>query len=413
MKLNIKINPKVFNEVYLDYLEEIARVQIFFGGSASGKSYAIVGQRTVYDILKGNRNYLIIRNVARTSRQSTFNEICNTISNWKLNKYFKINKSDMVITCINNRQILFAGLDDVEKLKSIVPINGVITDILIEEATETSEVDIKQLEKRLRGRTQVKKRLILIFNPILRTHWIFKKYFVGKFYDNDTKYKDKDLSILKTTYKDNIRFLEQDDIIALENETDKYFYDVYTLGNWGVLGDVIFTNWKREDLTSMIPHFDNIRNGLDFGFSTDPAAYNRIHYDKKRKLIYIFKELHEYGLTNPQLASFLKPLVGVERLVCDSAEPKSIQELKDNDLNAVGAVKGKDSVNFGIQWLQGHEIIIHKDCQETVNEFQVYQWKKTKSGETIRTPVDKHNHHIDDIRYAMEDDMSHVGIFVA
>jgi len=408
MEINLTISRKIFNKVYLPFLDDDTRTQIFFGGASSGKSFFAIGQRPVWDILKGGRNYLIVRNVARTSRQSTFNEIRKTISNWKVGEYFKVNKSDMVITCVNRYQILFAGLDDVEKLKSVTPELGIITDIVVEEATETSETDIKQLEKRLRGKSKIKrqKRLTLVFNPILRSHWIHETYFKNRFHDGDRHYKDEDLSILKTIYKDNLRFLEADDIRALENESDEYFYNVYTLGNWGVLGDVIFTNWRVLDLSERIPFFDNIRNGLDFGFADDPSAYNRVHYDPKRKLIYIFRELHEYGLTNPQLADLLMPIVDRERVVCDSAEPKSIQELKDCGISAVGAVKGKDSVNFGIQWLKQHQILIDPDCQETINEFQVYQWKKTKSGETINIPIDKFNHHIDDIRYAMESDMA-------
>lgn len=406
MEINVNISQKVFNSVYLDYLTDEIRTQIFFGGASSGKSVFVVGQRVVYDLLQGKRNYLIIRNVAGTSRNSTFNEVKKIIIAWKISEYFKINKSEMIIACVNGVQAMFAGLDDVEKLKSITPVKGVVTDILVEEATETTEDDLKQLQKRLRGKSKVKKRIILVFNPIMRSHWIYTSYFKGKFHDDDSFYQDKDLLILKTTYKDNLKFLEKDDIEALENEKNEYFYNVYTLGNWGILGDVIFTNWKVKDLTGMIPHFDNIRNGLDFGYANDPVAYNRMHYDKKRKLLYIFKEIHEFGLTNPQLADRIKPIIGRERLTCDSAEPKSIQELKDHNINAVGAMKGRDSVNFGIQWLQGNDIIIDKRCQETINEFQVYQWKKTKQGETINTPVDKDNHHIDDIRYGMESDMT-------
>jgi len=409
-EVNLKINRKIFNEAYLPYLEDNTRTQIFFGGASSGKSVFAVGQRPVYDVLRGGRNYLMIRNVARTSRQSTFNEIRKVITTWKVGDYFKINKSDLVITCVNGCQILFAGLDDVEKLKSITPEKGVLTDIVVEEATETAEDDIKQLQKRLRGKANVKKRLCLVFNPILRSHWIHEFYFKGRFYDEDVVYHDDGLLIRKTTYQDNLRFLEEDDIFALEDETDEYFYNVYTLGNWGVLGGIIFTNWKTEDLSDRIAHFDNIRNGLDFGFADDPAAYNRIHYDPKRKIVYIFDELHEYGLTNPQLAKKLKPIIAGERIVCDSAEPKSIQELKDCGIRAVPAVKGKDSVNFGIQWLKQNQIIIDKQCQETINEFQVYQWKKTASGEVIDTPVDKFNHHIDDIRYALEEDMGRIGV---
>ena len=405
--LDVNISRKVFNKVYLPCLEDQTRLQIFFGGASSGKSVFAVGQRVIWDLLQGERNYLVIRNVADTSRISTFKEIKKIITAWGLDEYFKIGVAPMVITCrVNGHQAIFAGLDNVEKLKSVTADKGIITDVVVEEATETSEDDLKQLQKRLRGKSSVKKRMTLVFNPIIRSHWIHNVYFKGKFHDGDDFYKDDDLLILKTTYKDNLRFLKKDDIKALEDEKNEYFYNVYTLGNWGTLGDVVFTNWKVTDLSGMISHFDSIRNGLDFGYANDPAAYNRIHYDKKRKLLYIFKELHEYGLTNPQLSALIKPIISKERLICDSAEPKSIQELRDHDLNAVGAMKGKDSVNFGIQWLQGNQIMIDRSCQETINEFQVYQWKKTKQGETINTPVDKYNHHIDDIRYAMEGDMT-------
>lgn len=403
--VDVNIKKEVFNSVYLPFLEDETRTQIFFGGSSSGKSIFVVGQRVVFDLLQGQRNYLVARNVANTSRNSTFNEVKKIIKSWNLTSYFKINKSDMKITCVNGKQAVFVGLDDVEKLKSITPVQGVITDILVEEATETTETDLKQLQKRLRGKSEVKKRLTLVFNPIMRTHWIHNTYFSGNFYDEDTYFHDEELLILKTTYKNNLRFLEKDDISALENEKNEYFYNVYTLGNWGVLGDVIFTNWKVEDFSDMVPHFDNIRNGLDFGYANDPAAYNRLHFDKKRKILYIFEEFHHREMTNPQLSELLKPSIKRERITCDCAEPKSIQELKDNGINAVGAMKGRDSVNFGIQWLQGLNIVIDRSCQETINEFQVYQWKKNKQGETLNIPIDQHNHHIDGIRYAMEGDM--------
>lgn len=93
--------------------------------------------------------------------------------------------------------------------------------------------------------------------------------------------------------------------------------------------------------------------------------------------------------------------------MCDSAEPKSIEELRQGGIRAVGAVKGKDSVRFGIQWLQQQEIIVDKRCQETINELQLYQWKKDKDGESLMQPVEKYDHHCDAIRYATEDDMPH------
>ena len=407
-QIDITVDPKVFNSAYLPYLNDDTRIQIFFGGSSSGKSVFVVGQRVVWDLLQGERNYLILRNVARTSRQSTFNEVQKIIINWGVSDLFKINKTDMVVTCRNGYQALFSGLDDVEKLKSITPSKGVITDVLIEEATEvTTASNIKQLNKRLRGQSKVTKRLMMLFNPIMKSHWIFKEFFLGKFNDGDTEYRDDRLLIRHTTYQDNA-FLEPDDIYELENETDPYFHAVYTLGHWGTLGDIIFTNWHVEDLSGHIPRYDDIRNGLDFGFSPHPMAYNRTHYDGMRKIIYIFQELHEFELTNPDIADLLRPIVGDELVVCDSAEPKSIRELRNLGINAVGAEKGPDSINHGIQWLKQHTIIIDQGCQETINEFQLYQFAKNKQGETLDKPVDRHNHHIDELRYQFEDVMNMV-----
>ena len=400
MSINVKISKEVFNERYIPYLKSVIRTEIFFGGSSGGKT-VFLAQRCVIDILEGDRNYLIIRNTANTLRASVFNEIRKVIWRFNLEKLFKINKSEMTITCVNKYQIYFRGLDDTEKLKGIIPEKGVITDIWVEEATETKRDDVKHLNKRLRGKSKVLKRLTLSFNPIMRNHWIFKEYF-GGWVEGETEYHDDKLLILKTTYKDNLRFLEQDDIDELENEKDPYYRDVYTLGNWGVLGDLIFTNWKIEDLSKIKDTFGTYYNGLDFGFSNDPSAAGRQAI--KGKKLYILQELiYEKGLTNDAIAGKLKPAIGKEYIRCDSSEPKSIAELRGYGIEALAAKKGPGSVNFGIQYLKQFEIIIDRSCQNAINEVQLYQWKKDKDGEVINVPVDKFNHFMDQVRYALND----------
>ena len=395
----------VINAAYLPYLHDLTRIQIYYGGASSGKS-VFLAQRDVLDVLTGGRNFLICRQVGRTLRGSVVQEINKVITRWGLSALFDINKTDGTITCKNGYQIIFAGLDDVEKLKSLTPARGVFTDVRIEEATEVSFDSIKQLLKRQRGGDpETPKRLTLSFNPILRTHWIFKEYFSGiGWADEQSAYRDPGLSILKTTYKDN-RFLTADDIKDLESETDSYYYNVYTLGNWGILGHVIFTNWRIEDLAARQPEWTNRRNGLDFGFSSDPAALSVSHYDKMRKTIYIYDELYETDLTNDVLAERAKAKVGVDLVTCDSAEPKSITELRRAGINARPAQKGKDSVNFGIQWLQQREVVIDKGCVNAQMEFSFYHWKTDAGGNAMRMPVDKNNHLIDATRYAYEDDM--------
>lgn len=418
--MTIELNPVgLINKVYQSFLFAEQRTQIFFGGSGSGKS-VFIAERIPLDVMQG-RNYLVVRNTACTLKSSCFNEIRKAISQLGLNDYFKISKSEMIITCVlNNKQILFSGLDDIEKVKSITPLDGPLTDIWIEEATEVDYGDYKQLRKRIRGFSQHKKRMTLSFNPVYKTHWIYTEFF-GEWVDGENILQTDKLLIVKTTHIDN-EFLAEDDHEELESEKDAYYYEVYTLGNWGVLGDVIFKNWRVEDLQRPVPvlkdgvevyvpfssTFDNIRNGLDFGFASDPAAFLKAHLDRKHKLIYVFKEYYERGKTNDALAADIKPFVGYERVIADSAEQKSIQELKDCGINAAGAFKGGDSVRFGIQWLQGYELVIDKSCQNLKNELTLYQWKKDKDGNTIKQPIDKFNHLIDALRYALSEDMDRI-----
>lgn len=405
----IRIDADIFNDVYLPHLENMSRTQIFYGGSASGKS-VFLAQRAVVDILGGGRNYLVCRAVGKYIKTSVFNEIEKIIKSWGFESQFQINKTDRTITCINGYQILFTGLDDEQKLKSITPAKGIITDVWVEEATEVSKDAIKQLNKRLRGTEIGKesrpKRLTLSFNPIIKTHWIYTEYFSKiAWADDQTEYNDGELSILKTIYKDN-KFLTSEDIKDLEGEKDSYYYQVYTLGNWGVLGDVIFSNYKIMDLSKIKGEFDNHRNGLDFGYSNDPAAFIRSHYDKKKKIIYIVDEFYALELSDEDLAAEIKPVIGVEHLLCDSSEPKSIAKLKKLGIQAVSAKKGKDSIRFGIKWLKGYTIIIDTSCVSFKREIEQYQWKKNKYGESLNIPVDRNNHGIDALRYQYTADMA-------
>lgn len=406
MDINISMN-----DVYMDYLDKKQKTQIFFGGSSSGKSF-FIAQKIVLDCLGGNYNgvkregvnWLCCRNVARTIRNSIYNQIVKTIYEMELQDYFKINKSDMVITCmVNGKQILFNGLDDVEKVKSITPAKGVLERIFIEEATEIREDAYMQLTKRLRGISPNAKYIVMAFNPILKSHWIYKKFF-NNWDDSKNSYEDKDVCILKTTYRDN-DMLTEEDRERLENEADPYYYNVYSLGNWGVLGNAIFTNWHVEDLSSQKEHFDNIFCGCDFGYSSDPNALIKVHYDKTRKKIYVIDEHYQCGMSDDELVGVVAEFTRGNYIICDSAEPKTIDYLAAHGIKAVGARKGSDSINRGIRWLQGHEIIIDKHCQNFKNEVEQYHWLEDKYGNAMAKAADVNNHLLDSLRYALEDKM--------
>jgi phage terminase large subunit len=400
----VEIDAAIFNDAYIPHLNNTSAVQIYYGGTGSGKS-VFIAQRAVYDVLQGGRNYLICRAVAKHSRRSTFEEVQRVLRAWGVSELFTVNKTDMTITCENGYQILFTGLDDLENLKSIVPHVGVITDVWVEEATQTEQAAIKELTRRMRGGDEkIPKRLTLSFNPIYKTHWIYQEYFARiAWADDQAVYTSPALSILKTVYTDN-RFLTQADRDKIEGETDEYNRDVYTLGKWGVLGDVIFKNWRVEDLSEMQAQFTNHRHGLDFGFSSDPAALAVTHYDRARKTIYVYDELYERGLTNDVLADEVGRQIGREYVKCDSAEPKSIVELNQRGVRALAVAKGKDSVVFGVQWLQQQTIIVDVHCINARNELSIYHWRKDKDGNSIRQPIDKNNHFIDALRYAYDDE---------
>ena len=230
MNVNIKISKKVFNDVYIPFLYNKDRYLLFYGGGSSGKSY-FIGQRYILNQVSPNKsNLLIVRQTGDTNRKSTFPLMKQVIKDWNLSKYFKINESDMRIKCLlTGNEVAFAGLDDVEKIKSITFENGELTDIWIEEATECQESDINQLKVRLRG-GKSKKQMVLSFNPINIQHWI-KKHFIDS----------KLATVCFSTYKDN-KFLTDDDRKALEDlkYTDEYTYEVYALGHWGIVGKTVF-----------------------------------------------------------------------------------------------------------------------------------------------------------------------------
>lgn len=400
--LTLTIDPKVFNKVYLKHqLYNNCRVQVYFGGSSSGKSVSLA-QRTVLDMLKGNRNYLIVRQVGKTIKRSVFNEINKAIALFQVSKFFDVNQTDMIITCnLNGNQILFSGLDDVEKIKSITPKEGVITDIWIEEATEIEYKDYKQLTKRLRGRSSVPKRVTLSFNPILQDHWIFEEFF--DIWEDDQQYVEKNnVSILKTTYKDNA-FLEQDDIDNLENEADPYYYNVYTLGNWGVLGAVIYKNWEVRDFDTNA--FSLYRDGLDWGFSKDPFAYVQAALEKSTKTIYVCDEIYQVELLNNESSALVAERAKGRIVTCDNL-PQNVAEFNALGVPAKSAKKGPGSIESGINWLKQFKIVIHPSCIYFKNEISRYKYKEDKNGNVLPVAVDKDNHLLDALRYAFEDEMN-------
>ena len=317
------------------------------------------------------------------------------IADWHLYDRVEIRETLLTITFPNGSQIIFKGLDDAEKVKSIANID----DIMVEECTEISKDEFDQLDLRLRSKNPYN-QIVCMFNPVSKSNWVYKEWFENGFDITDT-------IVLHTTYKHN-KFLPLDYVHALEKKkiTNPIYYSIYALGEFATLDKLIFNNFKAE----FFGYADILKDknveavfAIDFGYTNDPTAFIAALIDRVDKKLYIYDEFQQRGLTNDEIANKLTSLgYQKEVITCDSAEPKSIEELIRNGITrARPAVKGKDSILNGIQYLQQFDIIIHPKCKFILEEFMNYTWVKDKDGIYINKPVDKYNHGMDALRYAV------------
>jgi len=249
--MNIQVNRS-----HKDFFEDNTRWLISYGGAGSGKSYTTAQKILIRMMSEENHKFLIVRKVATTLRVSVFQLFRDLISTYELYNDFKINKSDMTITYIpNGSMLIFFGLDNIEKLKSIQGI----TSIWVEEASEAEQKDILELNRRLRGETPYYKQIIITFNPIYHLHWLKTHFF-------DTE--QSKAHIYKTTYLDNSfidkEYRQEIEDIALYDEQQ---YRIYALGEWGVLnGNIIHHRFKFQEHISdkTITDFYRLHIGVDF-----------------------------------------------------------------------------------------------------------------------------------------------------
>ena len=391
--INLNISKNIFNATYFPYLSDYShRYEIYYGGAGSGKS-VFVAQKIIYRACKETCKILVIRKYATTLKDSVFDLVIFILKQWQIYSYCKVNLSTYTIVLPNGSIILFKGLDDPEKIKSI---NGLDSIIWCEEATELSEDEFTQLDLRLRDGENL--QIISTFNPVSKANWVYKKWF------DPTAEIDKEKTfVLHTTYKDN-KYLPQEYIDSLKEKerSNPTFYRIYALGEFCSLDKLIYTNWEIKAPTG----FEGITAiGLDFGFSNDTTALVASIINTESKEIYIFKEWGDTGKTNQQIASVIKSL-GFSKsvIIADSAEPKSIEEIRREGISRIReSVKGADSVIHGIQQLQGFKIYVNPSCTETITELENYSWQKDKkTNEYINKPIDSFNHFLDSLRYSLQ-----------
>lgn len=384
MKINLRHNQdKLFNPLISKLQKANTRFVINYGGAGSGKSYTQT-QHEIIRCLQRKEKILVIRKVNTTLKDSVISLFNTILINWQLQSFYTENKSLQYLQFENGSQILFKGMDDPEKIKSIAGI----TRVWIEEASELTKDDFMQLNLRLRGRDNL--QMTLTFNPIDEEHWIKKHFF-------DTPEIRERTTIIKTTYQNN-RFIDEAYKSELESyqNIDKNYYKIYALGEWGGITEGrIFPIWEQIE---HFPEIDGYWYSLDFGFSNDPTAIVKTIQFKEK--IYIDEILYRTGLTNADIASnlFASGYSG-EPVICDSAEPKSIVELQLLGINAIGADKRPGSIMAGIDFLKRHKILVTQRSTNVIKENRYYQWKQDKEGKFINQPKDWLNHSIDAIRY--------------
>jgi phage terminase large subunit len=400
----------LINPAYHDYLEDYRRVQIFKGGASAGKS-VFISQRTIYNFLMyPGYNVIVIRKINADNHDSTFSELSKVINDWSLESAVHINKAkgQEEFYCKHNKnKIIFRGLDDVEKIKSVTFETGPAVLIWVEEASQITEDDYNQLTLRLRGLSKIPKHIVLSFNPIDSRHWIKKRFF-------DYKLIEQDGFICETTYKDNA-FLTTADIQVIESykDIDWYYYQVYALNQWGDrTNTAVFNNIVVWDFDMLEHYYDSIRHGLDFGFNHANALMGCGWKDGE---LYLFKEFWKKRYTTTQFITYVEERGDFDKdypITADSEDPGSIAEFYNAGFKCYPAKKGPGSLIKGVKYLARlPKINIHKtNCPNAVNEFLNFKYKQERDGYIHdEKVVELNDDTIAATRYASEDYFIHGG----
>lgn len=395
--------PDVIGGGYKDYWNFKGRYRVCKGSRASKKSKT-TALNLIYRLMKyPQANILVVRKVFGTLKDSCYTDLKWAIHRFGVDGLFDCKLSPLEITYKpTGQKILFRGLDDPLKITSITVDVGCLCWLWIEEAYEiTSEDDFNMLDESIRGQVPegLFKQITLTLNPWSDRHWI-----KARFFDIN-----RDDILAKTTNYLCNEWLDEADLRLFEDMkiNNPRRYRVAGLGDWGVTDGLIFDNQRVDEFD-----LENIKGkdgvvsvfGLDFGYTNDPTALFCGLADTNNKILYVFDEMYERGLSNERIAELIT-VKGYrkEKIRADCAEPKSIDRLRELGICHIRpARKGKDSILNGIDLIQDYEIIISPKCKNFIEEISQYCWDKDKQGNTINKPIDEFNHLMDAMRYAME-----------
>ena len=387
MQLSLSNKYKIFEE-------SDSRYFIVTGGRGSGKSFAI---NTFLLLLtyEAGHTILFTRYTLRSASISIIPEFIEKIELLKKTDDFIVTK-DEVLNKVTKSKILFRGIktssgDQTANLKSLQGITTWVFDEA-EEMTDEDMFDKIDLSVRQKG---LDNRVILILNPTTKENFIYQRWFEARGVQAGSNITKDDTTYIHTTYLDNIENLSKSYVDQIERmksrRPSRYKHTI--LGAWLEKAEgVIFTNWK-------IGKFKQVGKnvfGQDYGFSNDPTTLVQTNIDKENKLIYVKLCVYQTKLTTSEIATLNSKFANRDLIVGDSAEPRLISELTRNN-NIVAAIKGQGSITYGISLLQDYDLIIDEESTDLIKELNNYCWLEKKS----QTPVDKFNHAIDALRYAV------------
>jgi phage terminase large subunit len=418
MVIDLTNISKITNNKFMPEYESRDRHLVLHGGGDSGKSHfaatKIICRCLVAEANGFQHKFLVTRKTQPAVRKSAFALVKEKLKLFNLPKSaVKIHETMMEISIFRSK-IIFVGLDDPEKIKSIEGITGTWQ----EEPTELKPDDSRQLDLRMRGFIDDYMQHIYTFNPIDVNNWLNSEFFTGldnegkprpDFFDVTPKdwpshktRKEFRTKVVHSTYQDN-RWTTPAGIATLEGlkHKDPNFYKVYCLGQWGVLKGLIYEHWKQTELWPA--KFDIRGYGLDFGFTNHPSAW--IEAGIIGNDLFLRERFYEKGLTNADIADIMNDQLkegDSSPTIADCAEPKSIAELKRAGMYVLPCKKGKDSIVHGIQKVKQFNIYVHADSVNLIKELRAYKWGVDKNDKATNKPVDYLNHALDAMRYVVE-----------
>ena len=382
------------NKKYSPIAESDGRYFIVTGGRGSGKSFS-VNLLLVLLTYEAGHTILFTRYTLSSTYISIIPEFIEKLELLKIFNDFHITK-DEIRNKRSGSKIIFKGIktssgDQTANLKSL---QGVTTWIMdeAEELTDENIFDKIDLSVRQKGKHN---RIILMLNPATKEHFIYQRWFESRGVQAGSNSTQGDTTYIHTTYLDNIENLSESYIKQIERmkvRRPKNFEHIVN-GSWLEKAEgVIFDNWQLGEFKEISKSV----YGQDYGFSNDPSVLVQTSIDSNNKIIYVKQCFYKTHLTTSQIAELNTRFAGNNLIVGDSAEPRLISELKRFN-NVVPTIKGQGSIVYGISLLLDYDLIIDPKSTDLIKELNNYCWLEKKS----QTPIDKHNHLIDALRYSI------------